>query len=64
MRFSDDPVAHTLLYDKKQRVDITMAQGLLFDVDQYCRSLGITRSAFLSMAAERMLPYTYRTRDF
>ena len=37
------------------KINITMRRETLAKVDDYCRSMGLTRSAFLAMAAEQYL---------
>lgn len=64
MKYSyTDDTENSLLYDKRRRVDMTLPQGLVDDMDEYCRHIGVTRSAFVTMAVQRMLPYTYISRD-
>lgn len=37
------------------RFNMTMSEGLLVAIDQECSEIGISRSAFLALAAKRML---------
>lgn len=64
MKYSyTDENENRLLYDKRRRINIMMPDGLVFDIDDYCRRIHCSRSAFIAMACERTLPYDARTRD-